>query len=92
MTWDRSYRAPQEIVTVAEIQFQSAPPSPLTQPSRHRTDTLNSFAPLISASTRVLVLGTMPGQASLDTVEYYAHPRNAFWPIAKPHILKAPPE
>ncbi len=50
---------------------------------------IDGFPPIINRQCKVLVLGSMPSVQSLQQNFYYAHPRNAFWPILA-HLLDSP--
>ena len=40
-----------------------------------------SFLPIIAQEPRILILGSLPGDLSLEMNQYYGHPRNRFWKI-----------
>jgi hypoxanthine-DNA glycosylase len=48
------------------------------------------FPPIADVRARVLILGSLPGQVSLQRQQYYAQPQNAFWKIMGHLVEQAP--
>ncbi|GGP19681.1 DNA-deoxyinosine glycosylase [Silvimonas iriomotensis] len=44
-------------------------------------DLKRCFPPVVNPQTRLLILGSLPGEASLAQQQYYAHPQNRFWEL-----------
>ena len=55
------------------------------------TGVVHPFPPVYDASSRVLILGTMPSPVSRAEAFYYAHPRNRFWPVIAAVFDEPPP-
>ena len=49
--------------------------------SANMSSRVEGFPPIASERSKALILGTMPSVVSLRTRQYYANPRNIFWPI-----------
>jgi double-stranded uracil-DNA glycosylase len=56
-----------------------------------KTIVTSGFPPILGASARVLILGSLPSQKSLQKLEYYGNPQNVFWRIMG-EIIGAGPE
>jgi hypoxanthine-DNA glycosylase len=52
---------------------------------------IHGLPPIENPSARILILGSMPGEASLRAGQYYAHPQNQFWKIIGEVLAYAPP-
>lgn len=58
-----------------------APIFPLPDDTGNTPPLLQGLPPVLAPDSRVIVLGSFPGRASLAARQYYAHPRNQFWAL-----------
>ena len=86
---DISWSGATPIGTIASKSITPPPTSnPLTKKVADKvvskpisTHSKTSFDPISNADTTILILGTLPGDKSLELGEYYGHSRNRFWKI-----------
>ena len=73
----------------AQTAIKRPPPTPATDKLTNIKNTTNllsgnnktSFTPISNPDIRILILGSMPGDKSIELNEYYGHPQNRFWKI-----------
>lgn len=93
---DISWSGAQPISNIQPTPIKIGIPKPVkeveTKPKLKTAAHKHGFAPIADSNSKVLILGTMPGEESLARQEYYANPRNLFWKIIASITRKDIPE
>ena len=71
------------LITIVDERnsFKQVNPTKLELPSTHKNLKKKSLPPIIDNETEILILGTMPGDNSIENQKYYNSSKNQFWKI-----------